>query len=219
MIRKCIQRHTQNQFRKNLLCDWNNTAFEKPFLKFVYFINMPVTISNFLTGMISRSFRGFYNLQEVECFGDNVDAGLTLTSLRLVKLPEKEIIAVLRTDTKTCLTYNDYSSCTIDSQSTRRSRLRVLVYDLKEGESREYGCTANTVDSLGGAVPKNWNIVISLRCEYIHIALYHNLVTVCLYLMVYNSRFLCKYVVACQIGSIGYFWVSVCMCMCVCVFV
>lgn len=116
--------------------------------------------------MVSRDFRGFPNLQEVECFGDNVDSELSLTSLKLVKLPEKEILAVLRTDTETCLTFTDYTSCGIDTESTHKSRLRVLVHDLREGEGREYGCTATTINAMGDAVYKTWKIIVTVKCKY-----------------------------------------------------
>ena len=127
----------------------------------------------FSTGMVFRDFKGFHKLQEVVCFGDNMDANLRLASLQLVKFPKssKQMIAVLRIDTKTCLTFNDYSSCHINLESPEKSRLSVLVGDLKEGESREYGCVANTADAFGSPVLKSWDIVVSVRSKSVSIAI------------------------------------------------
>lgn len=118
--------------------------------------------------MESRDFRGFYNLKEVQCSGGSVNSNLRLHSLKLMELGSSKpvILAILQTDTKTCLTFSEYSSCQLDHGSSRKSKLSVLVHDLKDGESRKYGCTAHTSDSLGDPVLTNWEIVVTVKCKY-----------------------------------------------------
>jgi hypothetical protein len=88
-------------------------------------------------------------LQELECSGNTLSADVKLLSLKLVTLPEATLLASLNLYTDTCLTFTEYSSCTNSSDNTHRSRLRLLVHDLSEGDSNEYGCTANTMNSVG----------------------------------------------------------------------
>ena len=54
----------------------------------------------------------------------------------------------------------------MDTLDTHKSRLRVLVSDLEEGESREYGCTALALRTTGDASEFTWSALVSHRSEY-----------------------------------------------------
>ena len=115
---------------------------------------------NFISGMTSREFRGIASIQEVECSGASLNSDVKVISLQLFQLPDSTVLASLNVYTNNCMTFTDYSSCTIHPEDTHKSKLRILVHDLEEGESREYGCTANTVTPLGNVVFQNWKLLL-----------------------------------------------------------
>ena len=115
---------------------------------------------DFVSGMTSRDFRGISSIQEVECSGGSLNSDVKLISLQLFELPDSTVLASLNVYTNNCMTFSDYSSCTIHPADTHKSKLRILVHDLEEGESREYGCTANTVNPLGNAIFRNWKLLV-----------------------------------------------------------
>lgn len=123
-------------------------------------IFVPANMLGFFTGMTSRDFRGIHSIQEVECWGADLDTDVKLISLQLFELPQSNVLASLNVFTNNCMTYGEFSSCVIHPSESHRSRLRILVHDLEEGESREYGCTANTVNPQGNAIFKNWTILL-----------------------------------------------------------
>ena len=111
-------------------------------------------------GMTSRDFRGIHSIQEVECWGADLNTDVKLISLQLFELPQSNVLASLNVFTNNCMTYGEFSSCVIHPSESHRSRLRVLVHDLEEGESREYGCTSNTINPQGNSIYKNSKILL-----------------------------------------------------------
>ena len=118
-----------------------------------------------LSGMTSRDFRGTEVIQEVECWGAPLKTDVKLVSLQLFKLPESTVLASLNVLTKSCMTYGEYVSCAINPNDSHKSRLKLLVHDLREGERREYGCTANTINPQGNSVYKNWKILVTRKSK------------------------------------------------------
>ena len=114
---------------------------------------------------MSRDFKGFPSLKEVECWGGSLEPEVKLMSLQMYTLPERTILASLNVITKNCVTFGDYSSCFIDKDDTHKSRLRILVYDLGEGESKDFGCTANSLKSLGNTQTLTWIISVTRKSE------------------------------------------------------
>ena len=127
-------------------------------------MRLPVII---FSGMITRDFKGFPSIQEVECWGHGLKPEVKLLSLRLYKASDNFVLASLNVFADNCLTYTDYSSCVIDTSNTHRSRVRVLVYDLEEGESRRYGCKANVVGSDGEPSKIVWSTVVNRSKRFI----------------------------------------------------
>ncbi|KAK7488916.1 hypothetical protein BaRGS_00019873 [Batillaria attramentaria] len=108
--------------------------------------------------MTARDFRGFSSLQEVECSGANLSSEVKLLSLRIFQNSEDSVLAFMNLWTNECTTHVNYSSCKIDSSDTRKSRLRILVSDLEEGESRSYGCKASIFHSAGDTSSMTWTL-------------------------------------------------------------
>ena len=130
-------------------------------------------------------FKGFPSLQEVECTGRDLKPEVDLLSLSMFRLPESSVLGTLHVIKKSCFTRADYSSCSIDLENSHQSKLRLLVTDLSEGESREYACKANAINALGETEISTWNILVSRRSEYDSECVMEIMVYVCLFCVVY----------------------------------
>ena len=92
---------------------------------------------------------------------------MTVLSLKLYRNSDNSALAYLNAYSKECITYSDYSSCSIDSINSRNSRLRVLLTDLEEGESGQYTCIASVIRSGEEAQVSSWSIVVTRNSECI----------------------------------------------------
>ena len=124
-----------------------------------------MVIFTVISGMTSRDFKGIPSLQEVECSGGSLKPELKLLSLKMYTKADNLVLASLNVITNTCLTYGDFSSCYVHTSDTHRSRLRVLVPDLGEGERREYACRVSAINSEGDTKVSTWSIVVTRRSE------------------------------------------------------
>ena len=115
--------------------------------------------------MVTRDFKGFPSIQEVECWGNGLNPEVKLLSLRLYRTSDNFVLASLNVFADSCLTYTDYSSCSVNTRDTHQSRVRVLVSDLEEGDSRRYGCKANVVGSDGEPSKVVWSTVVRRRSK------------------------------------------------------
>ena len=116
-----------------------------------------------IPGMTSRDFKGLPSLQEVECLGSSLRPEVNLLSLKIYAVRNNKVLASLNVLKNTCLTFSALSSCYVNTSDTHRSRLRVLVPDLDEGESREFGCRVSALDSGGDPKVSTWSISVSRR--------------------------------------------------------
>jgi hypothetical protein len=96
----------------------------------------------------------------VECTGRSLKPEVKLLALQMFRLPENTPIASLNVFSNTCVTLGDYSSCRINGTDTHGSQLRVLVFDLNEGESRRFKCVANALNAFGSPESFSWNIEV-----------------------------------------------------------
>ena len=120
----------------------------------------------FYAGLTSRDFKGFPSLQEVECSGRSLGPEVKLLSLIMIRLADNKVIASLNVFSNTCVTLGDFSSCVVDTVNTHRSKLRILVFDLEEGESRKYGCKVHTVDSFGNPTTSTWTRFVQRNSKH-----------------------------------------------------
>ena len=116
--------------------------------------------------MVTRDFKGFPSIQEVECRGNGLNPEVKLLSLRLYRTSDNFVLASLNVFADSCLTYTDYSSCSVNTRDTHKSRVRVLVSDLEEGGSRRFGCKATVVGSEGEANKMLWSILVTRQSKY-----------------------------------------------------
>ena len=119
-------------------------------------------------GMAARDFKGIPSLQEVECQGHGLKADVKLMSLKLYSGSENNVLASLNVITKTCLTFSEFSSCYVDSSEGHRSKVKVLVSDLKAGESRQFGCKLTVLETGGDAADFKRTFVVTRRSKYYH---------------------------------------------------
>jgi len=122
---------------------------------------MPV----FISGLIVRDFKGLHSLQEVECTGRDLKPEVDLLSLSMFKISDNAVLGTLHVIKNSCFTHTDFSSCYIDPVHSRQSRLRILVSDLEEGESRQYGCEANAINTKGRTNTSVWTVVVTRTSE------------------------------------------------------
>ena len=119
-----------------------------------------------ISGMTSRLFRGFPSLQEVECTGTSLRPEVKLIALQMYRLPDNRLLASMNVISNECVTWGDYSLCRVNKTDTHKSKVKLLVADLNDGESREYKCTANTYDSYGFSKVFTWTIMVKQLREY-----------------------------------------------------
>ena len=113
-----------------------------------------------------KHFKGFDSLQEVQCSAHNLKTEVKVLSLKMFSSPENTVLAIANPLVNECITFTEYSSCSIDRSDTRNSKLRVLVSDMVEGEVREYGCRVNSFDSFGDTITSTWSIRVGRESEY-----------------------------------------------------
>lgn len=115
--------------------------------------------------MAARHFRGIPSIQEVECWGGKLDSDAKLMSLQMYRNSESSVVASLNLYTTNCMTYGDFSSCAIDRHDPHRSKLRVLVHDLDEGEGRRFGCIAISMMPSGKTKTSTWSLLVKRNSE------------------------------------------------------
>ena len=121
----------------------------------------------YFTGMTSHVYKGIPSLHEVECTGRNLKPEVKLLALQLYTLPDHALLATLNVISNTCVTLGEMSSCIVNKTDSHKSKLRILVSDLKEGESRQYKCTGNTLDSYGLSEVVTWELTVIRFSKYI----------------------------------------------------
>ena len=116
-------------------------------------------------GLYSRDFKNIPSLKEIVCSGETLKPEVKLISLQMHRLSDNTAIASLNVMMNSCITLGDFSSCVIDPKHTHRSKLKVLVDDLDEGEARRYGCTVISVQSFGNTDTDKWEISVHRRSK------------------------------------------------------
>lgn len=118
-----------------------------------------------IPGMTVRDFRGFHNIQEVECWGGHLEAEMNILSLKLYELTNHTLLGYLNHQTRECFTFMEFSSCLMDPADTRRSRLRVLVSDLDEGDTRHFGCDVTSWKAFGSTNTVSLSVSVTVNGE------------------------------------------------------
>lgn len=120
-------------------------ANTEPTLRWDITVDEVLTVQPLIAGMSARDFRGIPSVQEVECTGGALEAEVHLLTLKLFRVADDVMLASLNHFTGDCVTSGEFSSCVLDRVDTKRSRLRTLVADLDEEETRRYGCVVGVL--------------------------------------------------------------------------
>ena len=120
---------------------------------------------NVFAGMTYRHFQGIPNIMEVDCSGDGlVDSSADLLTVTLYDPRDYKVIASANLKSKECTTSASFSLCIIDEKG-HRTKVRTLVLDLGQKESRLFGCNV-TVTKGGVTQIRPWSIYVKADSEY-----------------------------------------------------
>ena len=109
--------------------------------------------------MTVGAFRGYPSLQELQCSGENLPAGSDLVYMVLFKQATGKILAFINLRKGECSTAEDYVSCDVDSDDTRRSRLRVLLTDV-DSSATAFGCNVTVIGPGGMLKTLSWWLAV-----------------------------------------------------------
>lgn len=126
-----------------------------------YTRNTGLTRQYVVPGMSSGNFKDLPEIQEVECWPGIKETDMKLLSVSLYRVPGNSALVLLNVLTNSCLTHGEYSSCIIDTSDSRNSKVRVLVSDLEEGESRTFGCDVKAFTSRGETTKSTTSLVVT----------------------------------------------------------
>lgn len=115
-------------------------------------------------GLTARSFHGFDNIQELECTGRNLDAE-EIMAITMYSVSDDFVLASVQLLSRMCVTWTSYSSCTIIDASTKATKLKMLITDLKEDQDRSYGCNISSYRSGGRMHITSWVIVVKVQSK------------------------------------------------------
>ena len=113
------------------------------------------------SGLSSRSFKGFHDIQQIQCSAEALPPDSDLFFMVLYQVTDKsKTLGKLNVNRKECSTSEDYVSCEIFESESRRSRLKALIADLAEGQSRVYGCNVTALISGSTTGIMSWSITV-----------------------------------------------------------
>lgn len=127
---------------------------------FLRFRNTHTTVSLLFSGLKTKPFLGIPYMQQVECSGSSLPSGSSLYAMVIYERRGDRIVSSVDIQNKECSTSDYFNACSIDDRQPRKTRLTILVSDLSEGESREYGCNASLKTSSGRFKVESWFITV-----------------------------------------------------------
>lgn len=117
--------------------------------------------------MRSQIFRGIPSLLEVECrWAGDMDREMKLWALSVFRFTDNIVLARVNPIADQCVTLEEFSSCFIDQGDTGKSRVKILVSDLDEGESRKFGCNATGLKLSGHTQTQSWSLLVTRQSKY-----------------------------------------------------
>ena len=112
-------------------------------------------------GLSSKPFQGFHDLQEVECSAESLPPDSDVMSMVLFHDDlDKTVLAAVNLKKEECSTAEKFVSCEIVPSDCRRSKLKALVDDLAEGQSRVYGCNVSALISGVRMQTFSWSVTV-----------------------------------------------------------
>jgi hypothetical protein len=118
--------------------------------------------------MTVRNFQGISMLKEVECSGATLSQEVELlTSLALFRPTDNTALVYLNFVKQECKTFNEYSSCSIDASDSKRSSVKTLLADLREGETLVIACNVTALQGIGHSPRFTWTIPVHRESKII----------------------------------------------------
>ena len=88
-------------------------------------------------------------------------------SLTLRQSYEDKFLASVNLVNNECTTSDSFSSCELNKKDDRKTNVKTLVMDLREGEERMFLCDVNNLRSRGRSDVTTVSLVVKGRREYI----------------------------------------------------
>ena len=98
------------------------------------------------SGLKAQTYKNISSIKEIICSASSLPHEVRFLFLSITRDSQK--VATLDTSDNSCQTFANFASCNIDEGDKRRSQVRILVADLKGGESTRIGCKVNSYSSL-----------------------------------------------------------------------
>ncbi|XP_076457966.1 uncharacterized protein LOC143291754 isoform X10 [Babylonia areolata] len=111
-------------------------------------------------GLSSWPFQGFHELQELQCSGESVPPDSDIVAMVLYEAGKSRVLAAANVGKRQCSTSHRFVACHLDPTDTRKSRLKVLIDDLAEGQSRVYGCNVTFLTSTMETKIAKWSTTV-----------------------------------------------------------
>lgn len=112
-------------------------------------------------------FQGHPDFFELDCSGRSLDGDSDLLTLVLYLPDSDRVLASVNLKNSECYTSSLFSACFIDRSNWRASRLKTLLTDLPEGQTRVFACNATSFRSDGRLTTVTWRSTVVKRSEYI----------------------------------------------------
>ena len=97
----------------------------------------------------------------MECTSEVLSSDVDVFQMTLFALGDVKFTAYVNPLKGECLTSLTFSSCVIEDNDSRRTKVRSLVLDLEVDESRDYGCNVSTSKGPGEAIgTTGWRITV-----------------------------------------------------------
>ncbi|XP_070201555.1 uncharacterized protein [Littorina saxatilis] len=118
------------------------------------------------TGLGSNPFPGIPDMQEVSCSGAGLPPGSYPYALFIYEKRGDRIISSVDIPKRECSTSDFFNACEINDRDNRLTKLRILVPNLHEGETRVFGCNASIKTGRGRFQEVSWFITLRHFSEW-----------------------------------------------------
>lgn len=111
-------------------------------------------------GLSVQPFLNISTILEVTCSGEALDTSEDLAAMALFTAQDKHVLATVNPWKNECTTSSSFSACVTVKDDVHKTKLRTLVLDLREEESRSYGCNVTTFQSAARTNTLTWGLTV-----------------------------------------------------------
>lgn len=124
-----------------------------------------ITHAASVSGLRVKAFKGLHHVQELECSGEDLDSDTNVLLMTLFSFPSDKTIASANLGGDQCSTSAMFSSCVLDRANSRRTRIRTLLLDFRDGDVLKFGCNVTTARSGGRAYFISWSLTVKITSK------------------------------------------------------